>query len=154
MQSNNSPYSGNSIVMPVILINRGVTEDTFRFSIEGFPASWISTTAAAVTLEAGQEKEVTLSIQPPRSPLSRAGRNTFKIRILSQKDPNQVAELNGILTVATFSQYSAELVPESLEAGQPAIISINNQGNVHETFIITLTSPDESFNLNQAILTE
>jgi hypothetical protein len=144
MQSNQFAVSpGNSIILPVILINRGVVEDTFRFSIEGFPASWISTTAAAVTLEAGQEKEITLSIQPPRSPLSRAGRNTFKIKITSQKDSNQIAEVNGILTVAAYSEFSTELSPDSLEAGKPAIITINNQGNIHETFTITLSSPNE-----------
>jgi Tol biopolymer transport system component len=143
MQSNQfAVATGNSIVIPVLLINRGLVEDTFRLSIEGFPASWISTTAAAVTLEAGQEKELTLTIQPPRSPLSRAGRNTFKIKIISQKDTNQSAEVNGILTVAAYSQFTAELTPDSVDAGQPAIITINNQGNIPETFTLVLTSPN------------
>jgi Tol biopolymer transport system component len=151
MQSNQFAVSpGNSIMLPILLINRGLAEDTFRLSLEGFPASWISTTASAVTLGAGQEKEVSLSIQPPRSPLSRAGRNTFKIQIISQKDPNQVAEVNGILTVAAFSQFTAELTPDSIEAGQPAIITINNQGNIHETITLVLTSPNADLNFEPA----
>lgn len=144
MQSNQFAISpGNSLVLPILLINRGIIEDTFRFSIEGFPASWISTTAAAVTLSAGEDKEVTLTILPPRSPLSRAGRNSFKIKIISQSDPTQVAEVSGILTIAAYSEYSAELLPDSIEAGQPGIITIKNQGNISETYTITFTSPDD-----------
>lgn len=144
MQSSQFVVSpGSSIVVPIRLINRGMVSDTYRLAIEGFPASWISTTAAAINLEAGQEKEVILAIKPPRSPLSHAGRNTFNIKVTSQKDPSQTAEVKGILTIAAFSQYSSELTPETIDAGQPAIITIKNQGNIHETFTLVLSSLNE-----------
>jgi hypothetical protein len=151
MQSNQFAISpGNSLVLPILLINRGIIEDTFRFSIEGFPASWISTTAAAVTLGAGEDKEVTLTILPPRSPLSRAGRNRFNIKIISQSDPTQVAEVSGILTIAAYSQSTADLIPDSIEAGQPGIITIKNQGNISETYTITFRSPDDDLQFEPA----
>ncbi|MEJ2211927.1 MAG: hypothetical protein P8129_23240 [Anaerolineae bacterium] len=48
-----------------------------------------------------------------------------------------------ILTIATFSRFAAELRPQRIEAGQPARLMVENQGNVQQAFALAWQSPDD-----------
>jgi hypothetical protein len=87
---------------------------------------------------------VTLTIHPPRSGEVGAGRHPFKIRAASQAVPGQMAVGDCILTIATFTEFSSELRPQQIEAGQPARVMVENQGNVPQAFTLTWQSPDDS----------
>ncbi|NIV37137.1 MAG: hypothetical protein GWN58_49215, partial [Anaerolineae bacterium] len=80
----------------------------------------ISASAPVVHLAPGQQQEITLTISPPRSTQSRAGRHVLKIKVLSQAVPDQVAEADCILTVGVYDQFQSELRPQRVEAGEPA----------------------------------
>jgi len=131
---------GSSITIPILLQNRGLEEDNFRLSVEGIPASWISTNSALTQLEPSSSKEIQITIRAPRSPEADAGRTPFKIKFASQDFPDQVAEVECILTVSAFSQFSASLQPESLQAGQTGNLIINNEGNTLATYDLSFQS--------------
>ena len=139
-----SVVPGSSTTFEIVMVNRGLVEDYFRLSVEGIPASWVSTASPVTRLSAGEQKEVAVNIQPPRAASSRAGRHRFKIRVVSQQAPDQMSEVDATLTVAAFSQFSAELHPRRTFAAQPARITVQNQGNVQESFTVTWQSEGDA----------
>jgi hypothetical protein len=136
-----SAVPGSSTAIPLVLRNQGLDADTFALSVDGIPSAWVYAPTAAVSLAPGQQQEVTLSIRPPASDQARAGRHPFRILVSSQGAPGQAAEAACILTIATLTRFDTELRPQRVEAGQPARIVVENQGNVQQAFTVDLQSP-------------
>ncbi|MEJ2737257.1 MAG: NEW3 domain-containing protein [Anaerolineae bacterium] len=134
---------GESVAIPLVLFNQGLERDVVTLSVEGIPMGWVTASSASTSLSPGQQQEVTLTIQPPRSGDGEAGRHPFKIQAASQSVPGQVATADCILTIATFSQFGSELRPQRIKAGEPARVMVENQGNVQQAFTLTWQSPDE-----------
>jgi Tol biopolymer transport system component len=134
---------GSSTTIPLVLINRGLEDDFFQLSVQGIPAGWVSTPAAVTRLSPGQQTEATLTIQPPRSAQSRAGRHRFVIQVKSQGVPGQAAEAQCMLTIAAFTQFNTELNPPRLQAGQTGWVAVENLGNVQQTYTVTWQSHND-----------
>ncbi|HJR81427.1 MAG TPA: DUF5050 domain-containing protein, partial [Anaerolineales bacterium] len=132
---------GSVLQIPILLQNRGLEEDSFRLSVVGIPVNWISTNSALTKLSPSTSKEVLLTIRVPRSSEAVAGRTPFKIQFTSENFPDQRAEVECILTVSAFTQFSASLQPQSFEAGQSGRVIINNEGNIVDTFNLSFQSP-------------
>jgi hypothetical protein len=131
---------GGSVSIALLLANRGLEEDQFQLAVEGIPVGWISASAPVIRLTPGQQQEVTVTISPPRSTQSRAGRHVLRIKVLSQTVPDQVAEAECILTVGVFDQFQSELRPQRVEAGEPARLTVDNQGNTAQAYSVTWQS--------------
>lgn len=134
---------GSNTTFSIVLINHGLAEDTFRMKIEGIPMGWVSTSSPITTLDAGEQRDIPITIQPPRAPESRAGRHPFKIKIDSQSAPDQSSEADCTLTIAAFSKFESELQTQRIEAVQNGQIKVKNQGNVRETVAITWQSHED-----------
>ena len=132
-----SVSAGSSTDVPVLLLNQGLEADSFRLSLEGLPVNWISTQTPITRLEPGERKGIKLTIHPPRSPSSKAGRHSFKIRFTSQMIPEDFVEVSLILTLAVFSEFRAALKPVQAEAGAAIKLMIENNGNVDQAFDLT-----------------
>lgn len=141
---------GESVAIPLVLFNQGLERDVVDLSVEGIPSSWVSASLASVPLFPGQQQEVTLTVQPPRSGEGGAGRHPFRILAASEAAPGQVAAAECILTIATFSRFAAELRPQRIEAGAPARVMVENQGNVQQAFALTWQSPDDGVTFEPA----
>jgi hypothetical protein len=139
-----------SVTIPLILFNQGLEGDVVSLSVEGIPSSWVYTSSASTPLSPGQQQEVALTVQPPTSHESGAGRHPFKILAASQAAPGQVTEAECILTIATFSRFGSELRPQRIEAGEPARVTVENQGNIPQAFTLTWQSPDDGLNFEPA----
>jgi len=138
-----SVVPGSSVSIPLVLLNQGLDADTFALSVEGIPSAWAYAPSAAVSLAPGRQQEVTLTMQPPASAQTRAGRHPFRIVVRSQGAPGQTAEVPCVLTIAATTLFSAELRPQSVEAGQPSRVVVENQGNVQQAFRVSWQSPDD-----------
>jgi len=136
---------GTQIAIPIVLLNQGLTEDSFKLAVSGIPVNWVSTASPVTRLLPGEQKEITLLVQPPRHAKSKAGRNAFKISIISQNSPEQTAEVECILTVGVYSLFSSELRPPQIEAGHTAQVVVENKGNIQGTFNIKWSSEDLQF---------
>ena len=134
---------GGSTTIPVLLANQGTVDDVYTMSIDGIPHEWVSTPPAFTPLSPGQQREITLTIQPPHDIQSQAGRYPVSVRVRSQAEPAQMAEAACTLTVATFSEFRSELHPQRLQAGQPGRVAVENRGNVQEAFTLTWQSPND-----------
>ena len=141
---------GDSATIPLVLFNQGLEGDVVNLAVEGIPSSWVSASAASIRLSPGQQQEVTLTIQPPRSGEGGAGRHPFRILATSQAAPGQVAAADCVLTIATFTQFNSELRPLRIEAGEPARVVVENQGNIQQAFTVNWQSPDDGLEFEPA----
>ncbi len=124
----------------MVVQNHGVEPDRFSLAVEGIPSNWISTSSPVIQLEPGASKTVTLKISPPRSPQSRAGRHSFAIRVASQSQPDQIAEVDCVLSIAAFSDFAISLTPGQTNSQTPVNLTLQNRGNVHQTFSVDFQS--------------
>jgi uncharacterized membrane protein len=138
-----SAAPGGSLTIPITVLNRGLESDAFRLGVEGIPASWASTSTALTPLEPGETKEISLVVRPPIAPTSQAGRNKFTILVASQKYPDQIVRAECLLTVAAFTQFSAELEPKEVPAGHLVSVRVTNQGNTQQVFHLSCTSQQD-----------
>jgi Tol biopolymer transport system component len=123
-----------SIDIPILLQNRGDDRDSFRLSVGGLPANWILSNSMLTRLEPNTSTEIQLTIQVPRSPQAAAGWTPFTIQFASQLFPTQITEVECVLTISAFSEFSASLEPVSLHAGKIGQVIINNEGNTIDTY--------------------
>ncbi|HZD56516.1 MAG TPA: hypothetical protein VE136_07330, partial [Anaerolineales bacterium] len=143
-----SVVPGSSVSVPLVLTNQGLEMDTLRLSVEGIPSSWVSARSPLTQLPAGEEKMVSLTILPPASPQSRAGRHKFTIRVTSQQDPTQFVEAEVTLTIAALSKFRGEVIPGQVRAGETATVTIWNEGNFENTYDLTWTSANHDLVFN------
>jgi len=134
---------GESVAVPLVLFNQGLEGDVVNLAVEGIPSSWVSASSASTVLTPGQQQEMTLTIRPAPSEASGAGRHPFKIQAASQANPGQVTVAECILAIGSFSRFRIDLTPQRIDAGTPARVTVENQGNVDEVFTLTLQSPDD-----------
>ena len=136
-----SVVPGNRATTSVIILNRGLVDDHFKVSVVGVPTDWVSLSlpVPTVQLSPGEQQEVKLTIQPPRSPQSRAGRYRLTIQVASRDAPDELAEVKVTLTVIAYSQFSSDLRPQQIHVGQTAQVVVQNEGNTQETFSVICT---------------
>jgi len=132
---------GASVTIPILLQNHGLREDVFQLNIEGIPASWISTNAVFTKLGPSMSKEIEFTIRVPRSSEAHAGRTPIKILLISRDFPEQKTEVECILTIGAFSGFSTSLAPRNLQAGQASHLTINNEGNIVDTYSLSFKNP-------------
>lgn len=132
---------GASVTIPILVQNHGLKADVFQLNIEGIPAGWISTNAVFTKLEPSTSKEIEFTIRVPRSPEAPAGRTPFKILFISQDFPDQKADVECILTVGAFWNFSAALEPQRLQTGQTGRLLIHNEGNTVDTYSLSFQNP-------------
>jgi uncharacterized membrane protein len=131
---------GSTTTIPVLVQNRGQKEDIVTLAVDGVPAEWVSTPSSFISVAPGQQQQVALTIQPPASVESRAGRYPIRVQANSQAAGGQVSEAACTLAVGAYSQFRSELHPQRLSAGSPGQVTVENQGNVEQGFTLTWRS--------------
>jgi heat shock protein HslJ len=135
---------GKQLTIPVVLVNQGLSPDTFQLGQSGLPQGWVTSVTPALRLDAGEETTAFLVIQPPRLPDSRAGRNPFTILVASQEAPNQSASIDCTLTVAAFIEFKGSLEAAQPDQNLPARVLVQNISNMPVSFKIAWSSPEDS----------
>ncbi len=130
---------GSLITVTLTIFNHGSLVDHFITTVEGIPAEWIPTPAPPVQLMPGAQHILSFSVNPPRSPKSKAGNYPIKIRVRSRDAANRAAEAGATLTVTPFHQFTSQLFPQKLRAGRVSRIKVQNQGNSEEKFNVILS---------------
>ena len=146
---------GKPTTFSLLVINRGTTADVFRINISGIPDEWIVGRITSYSLPAGAQRDVPITVQPPRTPESKAGRHSIEIQVTSQNAPGQSVLLRPAATVAAYTQFVSELRTRQLRSGQIGQVMIQNQGNLPDTFSLTLDDKEQelAFDPPQARIT-
>jgi uncharacterized repeat protein (TIGR01451 family) len=127
---------GSSVSFSLMVFNRGLQTDTFFIAFEGIPTEWLANPPQPISLPSGGDRDVTLTIRPPRTSSGRAGRHQLILRVSSQNARDQMVELRMSVTVTAFSEFFSELQPTHVRAGQVGQVLIHNRGNLPETFTV------------------
>ncbi len=127
----------------LVVVNLGPDLEHVSLSTSGLPGGWLAAPLppTSIPLGPGESRRVTVTIAPPRSPASRAGRYSLVVRAAKQSQPDQAVEAKLALTVAAFAQFESEISAATVEAGQPARLQVHNQGNTPESYTVTFDDP-------------
>ena len=131
--------AGSPAVLSFTIVNQGILVDHFTMAVEGLPSDWVMAFPAPLQLLPGKSQEVSLPIQPPRQPASRATRYPFTLRVASQSNPAEVVETRCALTILPYTQFTSQLQPQRLQSKKPGRVKVQNQGNAPETLTVTFT---------------
>jgi uncharacterized repeat protein (TIGR01451 family) len=127
---------GGSAVFTLTLFNRGPQGETFIVTVHGVPPEWVAFPARPVSIPAGGDRQVTITLRPPRSPAGRAGRYQVLIHIASQNVPSETVEVRLPLTVTAFLEFYSEMQPRQVRSGQVGQVLVQNRGNLPETYTV------------------
>ncbi len=136
-QSALTVQAGNSVTLPIILLNKGSTVEQVQLSVHGIPDVWLPTTVPPVRLLPGMQQEVSVIVRPPRSPNSRAGAYPLVVRATGHETSERLGEARGTLMVEPFADFATGLHPQRIHAGQVAQVTVRNKGNAPETYRVT-----------------
>ncbi len=139
---------GSALITTVIVLNQGDIVDHFELSISGIPANWIPSLPHPVQLLPGEQQSVNFTILPPRSPKSRAGRYPLNLRISGVSAPDQAAQVNATLDVLPFFSFTSDLHPSRIKANKASRVSINNKGNVKQSYDLVWKDPADDLVFN------
>jgi len=136
---------GAVVSCTVIVKNTGTVVDQFTIDALGDPGAFASAEPPTLSLFPGAEGSAVVSFAPPRASSTPAGALPFGIRARSQEDPAGSAVEEGVLTVGTFSDTFAELVPRSSRGSRGASheLAVDNRGNARLNASITAADPDQ-----------
>ena len=117
------------------IVNGGDIVASFNIHIEGIPSHWVSLSTPQVNLNEGENAAVTLAINPPRHPTSRAGVHYVGIKVTSPNYPNAVTQIGATLIISPYYEFSiGELSPKliTLTWGRQEAVTnlpVNNKSN-------------------------
>jgi heat shock protein HslJ len=97
-----SVVPGGSLEIPVLVINQGSAPDQLRIGIEGIPLVWVSAEQQILLLQPGEQRQVSLIVQPPAPPNVNTGRYSLKLSAISAINTARSGQTQVTLTVAGF----------------------------------------------------
>ncbi len=132
---------GQATTATVVVQNRGTSVDEITLSVIDLPANWVRISRPTLSLVAGARDEITIVIQPPRSPESVAGEHPFSVSVVSGDTGREVRVL-GTCTILPFDNFSSSMQA----SGKDYKVTIENQGNSTMTYALSVTSTDDKVN--------
>ena len=136
---------GNAATVRVKIQNTGQVVDEFTAAVLGDAADWSAATPSMVRLFPGQEEIVTVTIRPPRAAQTRAGDLPFAVRVQSKEDPQGSTVEEGVLTIGSFAEATAELIPRNSRGSRRGAheVAVDNHGNAPLVAVLTAADQDK-----------
>jgi hypothetical protein len=125
--------------------NTGTVVDQFTFEIIGDNAGWTFIEPESVSLFPGAEQVVEVRFRPPRTPDVAAGTYPFAIKVMPQEDAEGTVVEEGTLSVAAFTDTTAELLPRTSRGRRSAVheLAVDNRGNLRINALLSAADADE-----------
>ncbi len=101
---------GGNAALTVLVHNQGDFADSFAVTVEGLAKAWLPARAPLVKLAVGEQREVTIPIQPPRD-AAPPGSYPFVVQVSSQVGPEEVVEASAEVIIAATQFFRAEMQP-------------------------------------------
>ena len=124
----------------VSVANGGDLVATFNVDVEGLDESWVAVSPAHVNLYEGGKANVTVAIEPPRSPDSSAGLHHFAVVVTSPNYPGRKSVLGATISLNPYYEFAlGELSPKQQtipwrKRTGVATLPITNKGNSETPF--------------------
>jgi len=136
---------GGQAACEVQVNNDGRLVDEYRLSLSGADPSWCSVEPASLRLMPKTSGAARVLFRPPRAPNPAAATIPFVITVSSTVDPAVKSDVAGSVTIATFADIVATLVPQTSESVRVAEhkLSVENRGNAPNRVVLTAQDPDD-----------
>jgi hypothetical protein len=123
---------GSEATLEFRLRNTGAVVDEFTLGILGDAAGWTAVIPPTISLFPGAEETGRVVFRPPRSAAVPAGPITFGLHAVSREDAAGSSVEEGTVTVGSFHDPFAELVPRTSRGSRSAShdLAVDNRGNV------------------------
>jgi len=133
-----SVQPGSEAVIKLRVENSGRVVDQFELTVLGDAAAWTVVEPPVLPIFPGQSATATIHFRPPRTAGTLAGGIPFGIRVGSHEDPGGSTVEEGVVTVGSFTDTAADLVPKNSRGQRSATheLALDNRGNalVHAAF--------------------
>lgn len=122
---------GDQVACPVTIRNTGAVVDQFTIDVVGASAPWAAAEPPTVNLLPGDSVTINVLFAPPRSSEVLAGPVPFGVRVASHEDPDGSVIEEGAVTVAPFTDVTAQVIPAKIEASRRGRyeVAVDNHGN-------------------------
>ncbi|WP_031003583.1 hypothetical protein [Streptomyces sp. NRRL F-5727] len=122
---------GEETILPLQVRNSGSTVEEYRFEVAGACAAWTTVEPATLSLYPGSADTVSVTFRPPRDPSVPAGETPFGVRVVPTSDHSEPVVPEGKVTVAPFTEVTAELVPRGSHGVRRGAhkVAVDNRGN-------------------------
>jgi hypothetical protein len=136
---------GQSVAVTVKIRNTGTVVDEFALDVLGDAAGWAACEPPTLNLFPGAEAEARAVFSPPRVASTPSGAIPFGLRARSREDPAGSAVEEGTVSVGSFLDPHAELVPRTSRGARGAKheIAVDNRGNARLSAEIEASDPDQ-----------
>jgi len=132
---------GESVALKFNVNNTGNAADTFALAADAFKG-WVVISPSSVTLAAGANVNVTVTIKAPLEPLTRAGAVVLNLTATSKANASVSAKSKLTYTVEQVFSVVAKVSPmaRSVDPGGAAVfnVTITNKGNGFDNFTFTV----------------
>ncbi len=135
---------GDEAAASVRLRNSGAVVDQFEMDVLGDAAGWARVEPAIVNLLPGEEGVARLVFAPPKSARVAAGPVPFALRVMSREDTAGSRIEESVITVGTFRDTAAELVPRTSTGRMTGRhkLALDNLGNSPQMLSVQASDPD------------
>jgi eukaryotic-like serine/threonine-protein kinase len=132
---------GRRAELNVEVANRGDIDDRVNLRVFGLPASWLSLPESFVRVPAGDSVTIRVAIQPPRRPETPAGRQRFRVELVSQRYPDLEMAYSASLSLEAFEAFEVSLQAREVKLPGIARVKIENQGNADAEYSLVGRDP-------------
>lgn len=122
-------FGGFGQDIAVKIINRTEITDHFSLEVDGIPSNWVKIRPTEVKLRSGESGDLKVIVTPPYSVKTRAGKHKYQLTARARTTRTQVAVQNGIINIAAFEKFSAEMHPQTIKHGRDVRLIFTNEGN-------------------------
>jgi hypothetical protein len=123
---------GRSVTTELSLVNSGTIVEQFTIMLLGDVVEWADSDPPVVSLFPGAQQSVTLRFSPPRAYTTPNGPVPFGVKVIPSNEPEESVTEEGVLTIGSFTDVGAELVPR-VATGRLAAhqkLAVDSRGNV------------------------
>jgi serine/threonine protein kinase len=120
---------GREVELQVEVVNRSERDDRVNLRLQGLPDSWFTLPREFITVPAGGTVPINLTLRPPRRGTTPAGRQRFRLELISQQFPQSKVGANGALDLGTFEAFEANVEPREVRVPATIMVNIRNVGN-------------------------
>jgi pSer/pThr/pTyr-binding forkhead associated (FHA) protein len=133
---------GQSNTTWLIVKNQGQKAIRTSLSATGPQEDWVRLSESEVTLEAGQEKEIKVTISPPELPSTQVGRHNIRL-VATAANYTHHAEITRTVNVEAFFKFSSLVKAHIIRHKGQTQLVIENLGNTAGTFEVSTTALGE-----------
>lgn len=135
---------GGSVEAVATIRNVGDVVEAYSIEIEGIEPQWVTLSVLSASLFPGDEAQVHLGIQLPRTSVVKAGRYEVRLKVISKRDPSVQSTVEVALDVEGFLLFDVDLTPRKVRARKGSYqVRVTNSGNLKTTYALAGQDPEE-----------